>query len=324
MEDAEAIWTAKTDDELLEASRELFEYTEEGERIIRAELQRRRLPAPEPPIGKCARCGRSIASNDPGDQCAQCGEPFSPDIVRKLGADAPEPALVSVLRTQDPGVVPLAISMLDNEGIEHLVRGAGLQDIFGGDSFGGYGTGAGEIWVREDDAPRARVLLAGLTSPEADTDPDVGAAPPPRERSVRDQLIGHWTLESLAAVNGSEIEYPMGQDIEGVLTYDAADHMATQIMRHGRPGFVSGDMDGGTPAELSAALTGYTAYFGTYSVDDAASSVTHYVKGSLLPNWVGTEQVREIVFDGDRLTLTSPPILFRGQKRLFRAIWRRG
>jgi len=268
MEDAEVIWAAKSDDELLEASRELFEYTEDGERIIRAELQRRRLPAPDPPIGKCSRCGRSIASNDPGDHCAQCGEPFSPDIVRALGADTPEPELVVVLRTEDPGLVPLATSMLDKEGIEHLVRGADVHDPFTGGTFGGYGTGPVEIWVREDEAKRAQALLDGLRLPsEPGADPsanaaaDGGTAEGPR--ALREQLIGRWALESLAAVNGSDIEYPMGHDIEGVLTYDAADHMAAQIMRHARPRFLSGDMDGGTPAELSAALTGYTAYFGT-------------------------------------------------------------
>lgn len=41
MGDAEDIWRAKTDEELLEAGEELSEYTEDGERIIRAELHRR-------------------------------------------------------------------------------------------------------------------------------------------------------------------------------------------------------------------------------------------------------------------------------------------
>jgi len=35
------------------------------------------------------------------------------------------------------------------------------------------------------------------------------------------------------------------------------------------------------------------------------------------------DQRREIALDGDRLTLTSPAILFKGQMRVFRAIWRR-
>ena len=75
MENAEAIWAAKSDDEIVEASSELFDYTEDGERIIRAEVRRRGLPEPDPPIGRCSRCGRSIASNHPGDRCSECEEP---------------------------------------------------------------------------------------------------------------------------------------------------------------------------------------------------------------------------------------------------------
>lgn len=325
MEDADAIWAAKSDDELLEASNELYEFTEAGEGIIRAELRRRRLPEPDPPIGKCAGCGRSIASNQPGDRCSECEEPFPPEILRKLGADTPEPALVCVLRAEDPGFVPLAKSMLSERGIEYLVRGEDLQDPFGAHvGGGGYGSGPVEFWVREEDEARARALFDGLTAPPAhgaDLDSVRGDEPP--QASLREQLIGHWTLVSLAAVNGSEIEYPMGQDIEGVLTYDASDHMAVQIMRHDRPRFASGDMDRGTPAELSAAVTGYTAYFGTYTIDDSATAVTHHVKGSLFPNWVGSDQQRQITFDADRLTLTSQPILFEGKTRVFRVVWKR-
>jgi hypothetical protein len=327
MENAEEIWAAKSDDELLEASSELFEFTEEGERIIRGELRRRGLSEPDPPIGTCSRCGRSIAFNHPGDRCSECEEPFPPAVLRRRGADAPEPVLVSVLRTEEPGLVPLAKSTLDEERIEHLVRGAGLHDPFDLGRISGAGSGGTvEFWVREEDATRARALLDGLSAPPSQ--PDAASAGirevRPRQRSLRDQLIGHWTLVSLAAVNGTDIEYPMGYDVEGVITYDQADHMTAQIMRHDRPRFASGDVDRGTVAELSAALTGYTAYFGTYSVDESAAVVTHHVKGSLFPNWVGTDQRREIVVDGDQLTLTSQPILFDGKTRIFRVVWKRG
>ena len=173
MEDAEAIWAAKTDDELVEASNELFEYTEAGEHIIRAELKRRGLSEPDPPIGTCSRCGRSIATNHPGDRCSECDEPFPPEIRRKLGDPTPDPKLVAVLRTEDAGLVPLAKSMLDEEGIEHLVRGQGLQDPFYGGlpSGSGYGRGPVEFWVREEDAGRARTLLDGLSAPPSGNDP---------------------------------------------------------------------------------------------------------------------------------------------------------
>jgi hypothetical protein len=176
MTDTEANWAAKTDDELLVASGELFDYTEESERVIRAELERRGLPQPDPPIGTCARCGRSIASNHPHDQCSECEEPFPPEILRALGAGAPDPALVVVLRTGDPGLIPLAKSMLEGEGIEHFVRGEDLQDPFDGARVGGYSYlhGPAEFLVREDDAERARTLLDGLSAlpPEPATDPN--------------------------------------------------------------------------------------------------------------------------------------------------------
>jgi hypothetical protein len=88
MSEAEEIWRAKTDEELLQAGEELSEYTEDGERIIRAELRRRGLPEPGPPIGACARCGRAIAPNHQADECPHCGEPLTPGILRALGAVA--------------------------------------------------------------------------------------------------------------------------------------------------------------------------------------------------------------------------------------------
>jgi len=83
MQDGEQVWRSKTDDEVVEAARVLSDYTEEGERIIRAELRRRGLPEPGAPIGRCSRCGRSIHGDDPGTVCAQCGEPF-PEAIRSI------------------------------------------------------------------------------------------------------------------------------------------------------------------------------------------------------------------------------------------------
>ena len=104
MTKSEEIWRAKSDDELLEARKDLSEYTEEGERTIRAELQRRGLPKPDPPIGSCPACGRPIARYHEGDQCSHCGEPLPPDILRALGAAAIESGDdMTVARTSDGG-----------------------------------------------------------------------------------------------------------------------------------------------------------------------------------------------------------------------------
>ena len=50
-------------------------------------------------------------------------------------------------------------------------------------------------------------------------------------------------------------------------------------------------------------VLGYDAYFGTYTVDDAAGTITHRVVGSLFPEDLGKDFVRLFTLDGDTLTL---------------------
>jgi hypothetical protein len=143
------------------------------------------------------------------------------------------------------------------------------------------------------------------------------------ERPLGARLVGHWSLVSLEVASGEAVEYPLGRDVSGLIMYDEAGHMAVQIMQANRPRFASGDQATGTPAELAAAVRGYIAYFGTYSVDEGARIVTHHLTGSLFPNWVGTEQRRQVALVGDQLTLSSQPILFQGKTRVFRLVWKR-
>ena len=92
-----------------------------------------------------------------------------------LGAHSREAALVSILRTGDSGLILLAKSLLDGEGIEYLVRGDNLQDLFGAGRLGGYNylTGPAEFWVHTEDTERARTLLDGLDAPP----PELAADP---------------------------------------------------------------------------------------------------------------------------------------------------
>ena len=66
--------------------------------------------------------------------------------------------------------------------------------------------------------------------------------------------------------------------------YDATGHMMVEFEKMPPPAkFASGDDWNPTPEEARAALLGYIAYFGTYTVDEAAHAVTHHVEGSLNP-----------------------------------------
>jgi hypothetical protein len=145
----------------------------------------------------------------------------------------------------------------------------------------------------------------------------------PEFQPLAARLVGHWSLVSFEAVSGEHTEYPFGPGAVGQITYDAAGHMAVQIMKAGRPLFASADQGAGTAEEVSAAFTGYVAYYGTYSVDQRAGVVTHHLSASMFPNWVGSEQRRELLLEGDRLILSTPPTLFQGTQRVFRLVWKR-
>lgn len=97
--------------------------------------------------------------------CPHCGV----DLVERLPGPDPNPAaeLVSVWSSGDAGLVGLAKSLLDAEGIDYVVKNEGIQDLIGG----GRGlrglnpvTGPVEFLVRVQDAERVGEILADLGS----------------------------------------------------------------------------------------------------------------------------------------------------------------
>jgi hypothetical protein len=91
--------------------------------------------------------------------------------------------------------------------------------------------------------------------------------------------------------------------------------MSVHIADPRRPRFASPDRLLATDAEVRAAFDGYFGYFGTYSVDEKAGTMTHHVEGAAFPNYAGTDQTRQLTIDGDRLELATPPIARRRRER---------
>ena len=98
----------------------------------------------------------------------------------------------------------------------------------------------------------------------------------------------------------------MGREVVGQLMYDAEGNMSGLVARASVPPFASGDLRGGTDAEVRAAFDGFVAYFGTYSFNLSAGMVIHHVRSASFPNWTGTEQVRYFKAEGQRLVLSTP------------------
>jgi len=141
---------------------------------------------------------------------------------------------------------------------------------------------------------------------------------------AKEQFIGTWKLVSSEFRHSDgQLTYPFGRDAVGIIMYDANGHMSVHIMRPDRPAFASGDQLEGTPVEIKSAFEGFVAYYGVYEVNQEEGTVTHHVKGSLFPNWVGSAQRRFFEFSGNRLTISTPPIPMGGEKIVGLLIWER-
>jgi len=141
---------------------------------------------------------------------------------------------------------------------------------------------------------------------------------------AKGQFTGAWKLVSSEfRRSDGQVIYPLGSDAAGMLIYDSSGHMSAQLMRRDRPNFASDDRLLATPSETEAAFKGFTSEFGTYEVNEEEATVTHHIEGHLFPNLVGSDQIRFFTLSGNRLTLSTPPLLMGGQQMTGVLVWER-
>jgi hypothetical protein len=133
----------------------------------------------------------------------------------------------------------------------------------------------------------------------------------PAQQQIKGQLVGAWRLVSVETRRPSgEVIYPFyGRHPEGLLIYDASGWMSVQIVSDPRPSVPRTssreEFLRAPAAEKTAAIDGYYAYFGTWSIDASGASVTHHIRHSLYPGERDQDGVRQLKLDGNRLTLTA-------------------
>jgi len=121
---------------------------------------------------------------------------------------------------------------------------------------------------------------------------------------ISDSLPGTWELVSrIDTTDAGErrVEPSLGEDPIALLIYDRAGHFAAQFMRRDRSAAVVDAASAG--ANNSRAVNGYDAYFGTYTIDDDAGTVTQHLHAALSPESVGMVLTRAMDVDGDKLTI---------------------
>ena len=144
--------------------------------------------------------------------------------------------------------------------------------------------------------PALRTILLGLCITVATT------MPASSQQSDRERLVGVWRLISITT--HGKVNPLRGGKPTGFLFYTAAGDMGAMIQPE-RPPI---PMKGKTPSgeEAIAALKGFTAYWGTYTVDEKAKIITHSRYAHAQPGYE-VDAIRAYRFEGaDRIVLGQP------------------
>ena len=118
---------------------------------------------------------------------------------------------------------------------------------------------------------------------------------PPLTANLAAAVLGIWKLKSREDVDATEqihIDPFLGRDPLGILCFGPS-HFAAQFMKRDR----SGQKNVLQPVQAknnTVAVNGYDAYFGTYSIDEIAGTLTTHLEGSVSPANVGSTYVRDV------------------------------
>ena len=116
-----------------------------------------------------------------------------------------------------------------------------------------------------------------------------------------DALFGAWTLQSaqFEFEDGADAIEIYGPDPTGRIIFSPDFRMVALITASGR-----GPPE--PPTETAGLFSSMMGYSGAYRFSGPSTIVTR-VDIAWHPAWVGTEQVRHVALDGDRLALWSNP-----------------
>lgn len=166
-----------------------------------------------------------------------------------------------------------------------------------------------DISVQPDEEPKQVIARPAPAS---------AAAP----ATVRDRFIGTWRLVSVdsTSAEGAKTK-PYGEKPEGRIQYEKSGRMSAMLMRTDRKKISAASLADATLEELRDANRSFTAYYGTFDIDEAKKIVTHHLAFANNPNWVGTDLVRSYQFENNTLILTAASPTAPGTK--LRLVWER-
>jgi hypothetical protein len=122
---------------------------------------------------------------------------------------------------------------------------------------------------------------------------------------LKQKVTGTWSMvsQTIEEIDGTPKPNRFGDTPKGIAIFEQNGRYAIILLRSDLPKIASGNALTGTPEEDQAIVHGSTAYFGTWSVDDATSTMVTHVDAATYPNWDGLDQKRQVSITGDKMRL---------------------
>jgi hypothetical protein len=117
-------------------------------------------------------------------------------------------------------------------------------------------------------------------------------------------ILGIWKLKSREDVDATgqiRVDPFLGPDPLGILCFGPT-HFAAQFMKRDRSR-QENVLQRAQARNNTAGVDGYDAYFGTYSIDESAGTLTTHLEASISPANIGATYVRDMRVAGDELLI---------------------
>ena len=146
----------------------------------------------------------------------------------------------------------------------------------------------------------------------------------PSPENSRKGIAGTWRLVSMTCRDqktGAENDL-WGRDPIGFLTYTPGGRMSAVLASASRK-ITAESAEKASPEEQLMLFRTSFAYAGTYTQKDTV--ILHHVEVASDPTWIGKDQVRYFHLEGNKLTITGPPLqtVSDPHPKLLKLVWER-
>ena len=122
-----------------------------------------------------------------------------------------------------------------------------------------------------------------------------------QQRSLKEQIVGTWKIQSVTEdYGGGKVENsPFGPNVTGAFTFDPDGNFSAVIIGADLPN---------PSKKAQESDRQVVAYFGKYTVDDAANTVIYTAERATIPAFDGLARKASVTMSGDGFTQKSASV----------------